>query len=39
VRVRAKKAGAVCFLAKPFAVPSLIKCLEAALRGGQCASS
>ena len=31
VRARALKAGAICFLAKPFAGPRLIKCLEAAL--------
>jgi FixJ family two-component response regulator len=31
VRARALKAGAVCFLAKPFAAPSLIKCLDTAL--------
>jgi FixJ family two-component response regulator len=31
VRARAMKAGAVCFLAKPFAVPNLMKCLETAL--------
>jgi FixJ family two-component response regulator len=31
VRARALKAGATCFLAKPFAAPSLIKCLDAAL--------
>ena len=37
VRARAMKAGAVCFLAKPFAAPSLIKCLDAALRGDSCA--
>lgn len=37
VRARAIKAGAVCFLAKPFAAPSLIKCLDAALRGDSCA--
>jgi FixJ family two-component response regulator len=39
VRVRALQAGAVCFLAKPFAAPSLIKCVETALeaqRGGAC---
>jgi FixJ family two-component response regulator len=37
VRARALKAGASCFLAKPFAGPTLIKCLETALkehRGG-----
>lgn len=33
VRARALKAGALCFLAKPFAVPSLISCLDTALRG------
>jgi FixJ family two-component response regulator len=39
VRLRALQAGAVCFLAKPFAAPSLIKCVETALeaqRGGAC---
>jgi FixJ family two-component response regulator len=37
VRARALKAGAICFLAKPFAGPALISCVEAALnrhRGG-----
>ncbi|MEA2908456.1 MAG: hypothetical protein QOJ15_537 [Bradyrhizobium sp.] len=37
VRTRALKAGAICFLGKPFAGPTLIKCLETALqahRGG-----
>jgi FixJ family two-component response regulator len=37
VRARALKAGAICFLAKPFAAPALINCVEAALqrhRGG-----
>lgn len=37
VRARALRAGAICFLAKPFAGPALINCLEAALnrqRGG-----
>ena len=34
VRARALKAGAICFLAKPFAGPTLIDCLDAAL-GGQ----
>ena len=37
VRDRALKGGAVCFLAKPFAGPVLIGCIEAALnrnRGG-----
>jgi FixJ family two-component response regulator len=31
VRARALKAGAICFLAKPFAVPVLINCIETAL--------
>jgi FixJ family two-component response regulator len=31
-RVRALKAGATCFLAKPFAGEDLINCLETALR-------
>ncbi len=31
LRVRALKAGAVCFLAKPYTGPALINCLEAAL--------
>ena len=34
VRDRALKAGAICFLAKPFAGPTLIKCLNTALRSG-----
>jgi FixJ family two-component response regulator len=37
VRARALKAGAICFLAKPFAGPVLIDCIETALnrrRGG-----
>ena len=34
VRDRALKAGAICFLAKPFAGPTLIKCLNTALKGG-----
>ena len=37
VRARVLKAGAICFLAKPFAGPTLINCLDAALerhRGG-----
>jgi FixJ family two-component response regulator len=32
VRARALKAGAICFLAKPFAAPELITCVEAALK-------
>jgi FixJ family two-component response regulator len=35
VRARALKAGAIAFLAKPFAGPTLIKCLDAALAGYQ----
>src|ERR1700726_4360111 len=31
VRARALRAGAICFLAKPFAGPVLINCLKAAL--------
>jgi len=31
VRARALKAGAICFLAKPFAGPRLIDCIETAL--------
>ena len=37
VRARVLKAGAIGFLAKPFAAPTLIKCLDTALeehRGG-----
>jgi FixJ family two-component response regulator len=33
VRARALQAGAICFLAKPFTAPSLIKCVDAALEG------
>ncbi len=33
VRTRALRAGAICFLAKPFAAPSLIMCLDTALKG------
>jgi len=33
VRVRALKAGAICFLAKPFAGSTLINCLDTALEG------
>ena len=33
VRERALKAGAICFLAKPFSTPALIQCLETALSG------
>jgi FixJ family two-component response regulator len=39
VRARALKAGAICFLAKPFAGPALINCVETALnehRRGAC---
>jgi len=35
IRARAMKAGAACFLAKPFAVHRLIECLEAALEAGR----
>jgi FixJ family two-component response regulator len=31
IRARALKAGATCFLAKPFAAPTLITCVETAL--------
>ena len=31
IRARALKAGAICFLAKPFAAPALINCVEAAV--------
>jgi CheY-like chemotaxis protein len=34
LRTRAIRAGAVCFLAKPFAAPNLIKCLQTALEAG-----
>lgn len=33
VRARALNAGAICFLAKPFAGPTLMKCLDTALKG------
>jgi FixJ family two-component response regulator len=33
IRDRALKAGAICFLAKPFAAPTLISCLNTALEG------
>jgi FixJ family two-component response regulator len=33
VRARALQAGAICFLAKPFAAPALINCLATALDG------
>jgi FixJ family two-component response regulator len=32
IRARALKAGAICFLAKPFAGPALINCIESALK-------
>ena len=35
VRDRALKAGAIAFLAKPFAGPSLINCLASALQGNR----
>ena len=31
LRARALKAGAICFLAKPFAGPQLIRCVDAAV--------
>jgi FixJ family two-component response regulator len=34
IRAYALKAGAICFLAKPFAAPVLIDCLETAVRRG-----
>jgi FixJ family two-component response regulator len=34
-RARALKAGAICFLSKPFAGPTLINCLGVALEGRQ----
>lgn len=34
VRVRARKAGATCFLGKPFTASDLMKCLEVALTAG-----
>jgi FixJ family two-component response regulator len=37
IRAHALRAGAIGFLAKPFAAPALINCVEAALRrGGAC---
>jgi FixJ family two-component response regulator len=33
IHARALKAGAICFLAKPFAGPALINCIETALKG------
>jgi FixJ family two-component response regulator len=33
VRAKAMKAGAVCFLSKPFDGPVLIECIDSALRG------
>jgi CheY-like chemotaxis protein len=35
LRARAVNAGAICFLAKPFVVSNLIKCLETALEAGR----
>jgi FixJ family two-component response regulator len=35
LRARALKAGAICFLAKPFAAPALINCVEAAVNRTQ----
>jgi FixJ family two-component response regulator len=39
VRTRALKAGAICFLAKPFAGPVLINCIENALNRPRDASN
>jgi FixJ family two-component response regulator len=36
VHARALKAGAACFLAKPFGGPALISCVEAALKQHRC---
>ena len=33
VRARALRAGAICFLAKPFSGPVLINCIETAVKG------
>ena len=35
LRARAMKAGAVCFLAKPFKVHHLLNCIETALQAGR----
>jgi FixJ family two-component response regulator len=35
LRTRAMKAGAICFLAKPFSGPVLIDCIETALNGNR----
>jgi len=39
LRTRAMKAGAICFLSKPFAAPKLIGCVETALQGSRKAST
>jgi FixJ family two-component response regulator len=39
VRSRAMKSGATCFLAKPFDGPTLLSCVETALRKGPDATS
>jgi FixJ family two-component response regulator len=39
VRAQALKAGAICFLAKPFAGPALINCVETAVNGHRGGSS
>jgi FixJ family two-component response regulator len=39
IRARALRAGAICFLTKPFAAPALMRCVENALigpHGGTC---
>ena len=35
IRARALQAGAICFLPKPFAGPTLINCVSVALEGNQ----
>jgi FixJ family two-component response regulator len=37
-RLRALHDGALCFLSKPFDAPTLIRCVEAALAGGDATS-
>jgi FixJ family two-component response regulator len=39
IRARALKAGAICFLTKPFDGPTLIECLGAALERRECRTS
>jgi FixJ family two-component response regulator len=33
IRARALEAGAICFLSKPFDGPTLVQCLDRALKG------